>query len=88
MQPASKLQISQDTFNQWVDRWRFTPAQVTTEARTTAKLGEIKIKLNNGKTILLSIKQQDPFMILLRNDEQIEYYFPKETGEDLLRAPF
>ena len=76
--------LSQDQLNQWADEWRHAASLGNTLYSGKAGVAEFSIQLSNGKNILIKILQREPELILLRSDENREYYFPAETAKRLL----
>ena len=75
---------SQDQLNQWADEWRHAASLAGTAYSGQASVAEFNIQLSNGKNILIKILQHEPELILLRSDENREYYFSAETAKRLL----
>ena len=80
--PRSNL--SQDQLNQWADEWRHAASLASTPYSGKASMAEFNIQLSNGKNVLIKILQREPELILLRSDENRQYYFPAETAKRLL----
>ena len=76
--------LSQDQLNQWADEWRHAASLGNTLYSGKAGVTEFSIQLSNGKNILIKILQREPELILLRSDENREYYFSAETAKRLL----
>jgi hypothetical protein len=75
---------SQDTLNKWRDEWHQALALLAQPYVDGKSSGEILITLNGGKKIALSILQQAPDLVLLREDERMQYHFPQDIGKQLL----
>lgn len=75
---------SQDTLNLWRDQWRNASALLAQPYVDGKSLGRILITLSNGKQLTLSILQKEPDLVLLREDEHLQYHLPQETGKQLL----
>ena len=75
-----------DERHAWVDRWRHTAAlrAVRSIARPSA---DVRVQLADGRTLVFGILQRDPELVLLRQDEAIEYHFAAEAGRRLLEPP-
>ena len=76
--------LSQDQLNQWADEWRHAASLASTPYLGNASVAEFNIRLNNGKNIIIKILQREPELILLRGDENRQYYFPAEIAKRLL----
>ena len=68
--------LSQDDLIRWVDRWRLASSVVTQPAGSKAQRGEsIRIELRDARTIVLGIHERTPDLVLLREDELLQYHF-------------
>jgi hypothetical protein len=76
--------LSQDTLNLWRDQWRQASALLAQPYVDAKSLGKILVTLTSGKQITLSILQKAPDLVLLREDEHLQYHLPQETGKQLL----
>jgi hypothetical protein len=75
---------SQDALNKWRDDWRHASALLAQPYVDGKSSGKIFITLNSGKKIALSILQKQPDLVLLREDEHMQYHFPQDIGKQLL----
>lgn len=79
-----RTDLSQDTLNLWRDEWRNASALLVQPYVEGKSLGKILITLNGGKQLTLGILQTEPDLVLLREDEHLQYHLPQETGKQLL----
>lgn len=79
-----RADLSQDTLNLWRDQWRNVSALLAQPYVDGKSLGKILVTLSNGKQLTLSILQKEPDLVLLREDEHLQYHIPQETGKQLL----
>jgi hypothetical protein len=83
-QPES---ASADERNAWVDRWRQATAVRAARQQGAAPGGEIRIELNDGRTLALGILSREAGLVLLRPDEGVEYHFFAEAAKRMLSPP-
>ncbi|HUW51240.1 MAG TPA: DUF4340 domain-containing protein [Sulfuricella sp.] len=76
---------SQDDLNRWVDEWRNASSLLTQPYDGTPAKESITLRLRDGKTIPCKILRREPELVLLREDEKLQYHFPTEVGKRLLR---
>ncbi|MHB1291914.1 MAG: DUF4340 domain-containing protein [Sulfuricella sp.] len=76
---------SQDDVNRWVDEWRHASSLVTQPYDGTPPQESFTLRLGNGKLIPCKILRREPELVLLREDENLQYHFPAEIGKRLLR---
>jgi hypothetical protein len=79
--------LSQDDLIRWVDRWRFASSIVTQPAEKTQAPESVRIELRDARTVVLGIIEQTPNLVLLRDDELLQYHFPASEAGMLLAAP-
>jgi hypothetical protein len=82
-----RTDLSQDDFNRLVDTWRHAQAFAAQPASGGAALGQITIKLKDGRTLALGIVKKQPDLVLLRPDRKIEYRFPQTVAARMLQLP-
>lgn len=76
--------LTPDRLNQWANEWRLATALLS-QPHSGAPLRErIRVRLAGGKTIPLAILQREPELVLLREDEGMQFHFPAETARRLL----
>jgi hypothetical protein len=75
---------SQDDINRWVDEWRHASSLITQPYDGTAPLESLTLRLGNGKLVNCKILRREPELVLLREDEKLQYHFPAEIGKRLL----
>lgn len=76
---------SQDDINRWVDEWRHASSLVTQPYDGTPPQESFTLRLADGKLIPCKILRREPDLVLLREDEKLQYHFPSEIGKRLLR---
>ncbi len=76
---------SQDEFNRWADEWRHASSLVTQPYDGTPPQESFILRLGDGKLISCKILRREPDLVLLREDEKLQYHFPAEIGKRLLR---
>jgi len=77
---------SQDDINRWVDEWRHASSLVTQPYDGTHSQESFTLRLGDGKLIPCKILRRDPELVLLREDEKLQYHFPAEIGKRLLNS--
>ena len=78
---------SQDDLNRWVDEWRNASSLVTQPYDGTPAQESFTLRLANGKLIPCKILRREPELVILREDEKLQYHFPAEIGKRLLFGP-
>lgn len=76
---------SQDDFNRWVDEWRHASSLLTQPYDGAPPQESFTLRLGDGKLIPCKILRRDPELVMLREDEKLQYHFPAEIGKRLLR---
>ncbi len=79
--------LSQDDFNRWVDEWRFASSLLTQRASDRSPAQRIAVTFEDGRKIDFGIVQREPDLLLTRIDENLTFYFPRDTGDRLLAGP-
>jgi hypothetical protein len=79
--------LSQDDLNRWGDDWRNAASLLTQQGAGAATGEPITVTLKNGKIVRLKIVQRDPELVLLREDEGLQYHFSAAAGKRLLIPP-
>jgi len=74
---------SQDDINRWVDEWRHAASLVTQPYDGTPAQESFTLHLGDGKLIPCKILRREPELVLLREDEKLQYHFPAEIGKRL-----
>lgn len=77
--------LSQDDINRWIDEWRNSSSLVTQPYDGTPALESFTLRLKDGKLISCKILRHEPDLVILREDEKLQYHFPSEIGKRLLR---
>ena len=76
--------LSQDDINRWVDEWRHASSLVTQPYDGTHPQESFNLRLGDGKLIPCKILRREPELVMLREDEKLQYHFPAEIGKRLL----
>jgi hypothetical protein len=77
--------LSQDDINRWVDEWRHASSMVTQPYDGTPALESFTLRLGDGKLIPCKILRREPELVVLREDEKLQYHFPAGIGKRLLQ---
>jgi hypothetical protein len=80
--PANK-KFSQDRLNSFADEWKHAYS-MSSRSASSLKGPSLRIRLDNSSALNFRILQQEPDVILLREDEMIAYQFPSEMGVRLI----
>ncbi|HXF65106.1 MAG TPA: DUF4340 domain-containing protein [Burkholderiales bacterium] len=84
--PAS-AELGQDDLIRWVEQWRLAYAlRVEPHAKGTIR-ERISIALREGGTLSLGVLAREPELVLVRLDENLQYYFIAEQAKRLLAPP-
>jgi len=81
-------ELASDRINQFVDEWRYARALSVAPYSGTAATEQVVITVADGakpRTIRLGVLSRKPELILVREDEKLEYHFPAETGKNLMQ---
>ena len=76
---------SQDDINRWVDEWRNASSLITQPYDGTPALESFTLRLSDGKLVPCKILRHEPELVILREDENLQYHFPAEIGKRLLQ---
>jgi len=71
----------------WVDEWRFASAQRIEPHRRGEPGESVRIELSSGETLVIDILRRKPEVVLLRQDQHLQYHFAVEVGTRLLSPP-
>jgi hypothetical protein len=85
--PEGKEAPGPDEINRWVDNWRFASSLVTRPASGRKPLDEIQATLAGGAQVKFGVLQRAPELVLLRQDEKLEFQFSAESGAGLMTRP-
>ncbi|MDP1673184.1 MAG: DUF4340 domain-containing protein [Burkholderiales bacterium] len=84
--PAS-VAAGPDELQQFIDRWRQASAARAEPHDGRPALAEVRIELREGAPLAISVLQQVPQLVLLRQDQGLQYTFLTGAGEALLTHP-
>ncbi len=76
-----------DDINRWVDEWRLATALAVQPASGRKALTTIKVKLKDGADVTLAVLQDQPDLVVARDDQKFEYQFTGATARRLLAPP-
>jgi hypothetical protein len=84
--------IAADQANRFVEEWRYAQALSVRPFggdraidKVTIRTGATPDKNASEETLTLSILRRTPELVILREDEDLEYHFPQETADRLLK---
>lgn len=83
LQPKMKS-MATDSLTRLVNEWRYVGATEVQPYKHAPLHGTIRVVYNGKRTIELGIISRSPELILLRKDENLQYYFPASTASRLL----
>lgn len=75
----------QDDLNRWADEWRHASSLITQPYDGTPPLESFELQLRDGNKLAGRILQREPELVVLREDENLQYHFPAGVGKRLLR---
>lgn len=78
---------SADDLQRYVDLWRHASAAAAEPHDGRPALTDIRITLNDDKTLNLGILQREPHLVLWRRDNGLQYTFLAAAGRALLTHP-
>jgi hypothetical protein len=81
-------QLASDRINRFVDEWRYARALSVTAYAGKAAAEQVVITVAHDpkpSAIRLGVLERKPELVLVRYDEKLEYHFPAETGQNLMR---
>jgi hypothetical protein len=86
---AATAKPNQDEINQWFSEyWRHLDVKSVEPFKPDSQPHPyFLVKLKNGKTIRFIKMQESPELLLVREDEQMQYHIPQDTGFGLLNPP-
>lgn len=76
-----------DELQAFVDRWRQASAARAEAHDGRPAQAEIRIELREGAPLAISVLQREPQLVLLRQDQGLQYTFLAGAGDALLRSP-
>ena len=79
--------LSQDDLIRWVDQWRLASSIATQPGSAKQPAESIKIELRDGRSVVLTVLERMPNLVLQRQDELLQYHLPASRVETLLAAP-
>lgn len=81
--PADK-ELSQDDLNRWADDWRLSSSLMTQPYDLRPGIGQVRVTLADGKTLVLEVLQREPDLILARTDELLQFQYSTQAGKRLM----
>lgn len=85
---AAAAKPKQEEMNEWFKDWQ--ELQATSVEPFTPDGAEhpyVVVKLKSGKRIRLIKMQESPELLLVREDENLQYHFPQDVGFNILNPP-
>lgn len=76
--------LSADQINRYADEWRLALAMSVDKASAAKPLERVQVSLAKGKPLDIAVIAREPDVVLRREDEGLEYRFPRDVGERLL----
>lgn len=76
--------LSADQLNRYADEWRLALAMSVERASAAKPLERLQISLTKGKPLDIAVMAREPDVVLRREDEGLDYRFPRDVGERLL----
>ncbi len=76
-----------DELQAFVDRWRQASAARAEPHDGRQPLAEVRIELREGAPLVFSVLQREPNLVLLRQDNGLQYTFLAGAGQALLAHP-
>ncbi|HEY7760828.1 MAG TPA: DUF4340 domain-containing protein [Burkholderiales bacterium] len=80
-------QPTADDLNRWVDDWRLASSLLTQPAAGRPEAETIEVRLVDGRTLRLGVRQREPELVLVRADEKLSFHFSGEMARRLLSPP-
>lgn len=85
---ATAAKPNQDEMNAWFKEWQDLRAtSVEPFTPDGAQHPHLVVKLRSGKKIRLIKMQESPELLLVREDENLQYHFPQDVGFNILNQP-
>lgn len=85
---AAAAKPDQEQMNEWFMLWQHLVAtSVEPYMPDKAPHPAVVVKLKGGKTVKLVKMQESPELLLVREDEQMQYHFPQDVGFTILNPP-
>jgi len=86
LSPAS-VEIGPDELQRYVDHWRVASAASAEPYDKRPVRADIRITMNDGKTVTFAVLQREPQLVLWRRDNGLQYTFLGMAGRTLLTNP-
>ena len=80
----ARPELDQDRLNQFAQEWQLASGLVTQPYSGGKALEHILLHLSDGRGIPIAVLGRKPELVLLREDENMEYHFPAQMGARLL----
>jgi len=85
---AAAAKPNQNEMNEWFTLWEnLVATSVEPYTPDRAPHPFILVKLKSGKTVKLIKMQESPELLLVREDEHMQYHFPQDVGFTILNPP-
>ena len=79
--------LSQDDLVRWVEQWRHASSVVTQPSANAAVTETVAIELRDTRKIAVGVVARVPELVLLRDDEALQYHLPAHLAAPLLSSP-
>lgn len=76
--------LGPDDLNRWRDEWVHASALLAQPHDGTPPLETFRLHLRDGRSITCQVLKREPELVLLREDERLQYHFPADVGKRLL----
>jgi hypothetical protein len=70
-----------------VEDWRLAASRLTQPAAGRPEAETIEVRLVDGRTLRLGVRQREPELVLVRADEKLSFHFSGEMARRLLSPP-
>lgn len=81
---APGQELGQDDLNRWADDWRLSSSLLTQPYDGRPGIEQVRIKLADGRSLVLEVLQKEPDLVLARADEKLQFQYSTEAGKRLL----
>ena len=82
--PKKEMDLSADDINQWAAEWQLASSLETRPHDRSRGRERIKLKLQDGREVVVEIITRKPVVVLARIDENMRYQFGADAGSRLL----
>jgi hypothetical protein len=79
--------VSQEEFVRWVDEWHLASALRVEPWLRGKPVADIRVRLKNGRNLMLGVLARQPELVLVRTDEKMQYHLRAEAAKRLFAPP-